>query len=76
MGHKSKTPKILFINLKVFIMTSNDFFCYALLSIAANSNLNEIVNYKEWAESVERKAAILTEIAEENNCFDEPGKPP
>jgi hypothetical protein len=64
-------------------MTSNEFYCRALLQIAGNSQFaidyyNDEVSLTRWARNVENGAAVLTEIAEESKPFDddEPDKPP
>ena len=63
-------------------MTSNDFYCRALLLIAGNSEFaidlyNDEVSLTRWARGVESAAAVLTEIAAESKPFDdEPDKPP
>lgn len=64
-------------------MTSNEFYCHALLQIAGNSKFaidlyNEQVSLTRWARDVETAATVLTEIAEETKPFDddEPDKPP
>ena len=64
-------------------MTSNEFYCRALLQIAGNSQFvidyyNDEVSLTRWARNVENAAAVLTEIAEESKPFDddEPDKPP
>ena len=63
-------------------MTSNEFYCRALLQIAGNSQFaidyyNEEVSLTRWARNVENAAAVLTEIAAESRPFDdEPDKPP
>ena len=62
-------------------MTSNEFYCHALLQIAGNSAIdlyNEQASLTRWARGVESAAAVLTEIAEESKPFDddEPDKPP
>lgn len=64
-------------------MTSNEFYCYALLQIAGNSQFaidfhNDKVGLTGWARGVETAATVLTEIAEESKPFDddEPDKPP
>lgn len=64
-------------------MTSNEFYCRALLQIAGNNQFaidyyNDEVSLTRWARNVENAAAVLTEIAEESKPFDddEPDKPP
>lgn len=64
-------------------MTSNEFYCRAMLEVAGNSTFaidlhNDEVTLTRWARDVESAAAVLTEIAQESKPFDddEPDKPP
>ena len=60
-------------------MTENEFFIKAILAIASSGALGDPTewaardtdeSFHRWAEYVEKAAAALTEMAEENDAFE------